>query len=148
MNETEQTLVLIREVFTAFDAHDLDRFRELLADAAELNVGGGEESFQGKGAIVAAVSQTLAAIPDLRVRVTNAFAQGARGVAEVVRTGTHSRAVSLPDGTEIPPTERAVRLPECAVFTVRAGKIVRMVVYTDRLDTFQQLGLLPKEGNV
>lgn len=50
--------------------------------------------------------------------------------------------------TELPPTDARVRLPECAVFRVAEGKIIRLVVYTDRLETFQQLGLLPKEGAV
>ncbi len=148
MSTTTSTLALVKEVFAAFDAHDLDRFRDLLANDAVLNVGGGEESVQGADAIVAAVGVTLQAIPDLRVTVTNVFAEGNRGVAEVVREGTHSVAVDLPGGVQVPPTHQAVRLPECAVFTLRDQKIIRMVVYTDRLDTFQQLGMIPKEGDV
>ena len=69
-------------------------------------------------------------------------------MAEVVRAGTHTEAVALADGTELPPTEQRVRLPECAVLETEANLIKRMVVYTDWLDTFQQLGLLPKEGEV
>ena len=148
MTNTVSTLALVKEVFVAFDTHDLTRFRDLLADDAVLNVGGGEESVHGADAIVAAVRVTLQAIPDLRVTVTNAFAEGNRGVAEVVREGTHSAAVDLPGSIEVPPTHRKVRLPECVVFTLHEKKITRMVVYTDRLDTFQQLGLIPKEGEV
>lgn len=143
MSDSDRTLALVREVFAAFDAHDLTRFRALLADDAVLSVGGGEQSFTGPDAIVAAVAVTLDLIPDLRVTVTNAFASGLHGVAEVVREGTHLGPVPLPDGSEAPPTGRAVRLPECAVFEVRGGRVIRMTVYADGLDVSRQLGLLP-----
>ena len=142
MDDSAQTLAVVRDVFAAFDAHDLDRFRALLAPDVVLDVGGGAQTFEGPDAVVAAVGATFAILPDLRVTVANAFASGARGVAEVVREGTHTGPVPLPDGTEAPPTGRAVRLPECAVFEVRGGAVARMAVYTDRLDTSQQLGLL------
>ena len=142
MDDSAQTLAVVRDVFAAFDAHDLDRFRALLAPDVVLDVGGGAQTFEGPDGVVAAVGATFAILPDLRVAVANAFASGARGVAEVVREGTHTGAVPLPDGTEAPPTGRAVRLPECAVSEVRGGAVARMAVCTDRLDTSQQLGLL------
>ena len=144
MSDSDQTLSVVREVFAAFDDHDLDHFRQLLADDAVLDVGGGALTIAGADAIVAAVGVTLVAVPDLRVTVTSAFASGPHGVAEVVREGTHTGPVPLPDGSEAPPTGRAVRLPECAVFEVRGGKVVRMAVYADQLDTSRQLGLLPE----
>ena len=143
MNQTEQTLAIIHQVFSAFDNHDLDAFRQLLAEDAALNVGGNDQTFQGAEAIVTTVGRTLDILPDLRVTVTNAFAHGPDGVAEVVREGTNTKPIPLPDVTEAPATGQRVRLPECAVFKIQAGKIVRMVVYTDLLDTYQQLGLLP-----
>lgn len=146
MSPSHQTLSVVEGVFAAFDAHDLDRFRALLADDAVLTVGGGAQSFVGADAVVAAVGLTFRLIPDLRVAVTNAFASGPHGVAEVVREGTHTGPVPLPDGSESPPTGRAVRLPECVVFEVRAGAVARMTAYADGLDASRQLGLLPEEG--
>ena len=145
MSQSEQTLAVVREVFAAFDVHDLDRFRSLLAHEAVLSVGGGEQMIAGAEAIVAAVSVTFDLIPDLHVTVANAFADGPHGVAEVVREGTHTGPVPLPGGAEAPPTGRTVRLPECVVFEVRGGEVVRMTVYADQLDTSRQLGLLPAE---
>ena len=114
----------------------------MLADDAVLNVGGTDQTLPGAAAIVETVSVTLNSIPDLRVSVTRAFTQGPHGVAEVVREGTNTKPIPLPDGTEAPATGQPVRLPECAVFTIENEKIVRMTVYTDRLDTYQQLGLI------
>jgi predicted ester cyclase len=89
-----------------------------------------------------AVSVTIEAIPDLKVTVTYAFAQGPLAAAEVVREGTHNGSVTLPDGTPVPPSGRTVRLPECLVFTVRDGKVTRMAPYVDMLDSLRQLGVL------
>jgi ketosteroid isomerase-like protein len=146
MSESEQTLAVVRQVFAAFAAHDLNAFRSLLHPKVILHVGGGPVTITGADAVVAAVSLTSQAIPDLRVTVTSAFAQGPLAAAEAVREGTHTGAATLPDGTAVPPSGRAVRLPECLVFTVRGGKVVRMAAYVDMLDSLRQLGVLPVPG--
>lgn len=145
MSESEQTLAVVRQVFAAFAAHDLNAFRGLLHPVV-LHVGGGPATITGADAVVAAVSVANQAIPDLRVTVTSAFAQGPLAAAEVVREGTHTGAAVLPDGTPVPPSRRAVRLPECLVFTVRGSKVVRMAAYVDMLDSLRQLGMLPARG--
>ena len=125
MSESDQTLLVVRRVFAAFAAHDLDAFRDLLHPGIVLHVGGGPTTIAGIDAVVAAVSVTIRAIPDLRVNVVSAFAHGPLGAAEVVREGTHTGTVVLPDGTSLPPSGRGVRLPECVMFTVRGGKAPR-----------------------
>src|SRR5262245_29488269 len=146
MSESDQTLAVVRRVFAAFAAHDVRAFRALLHPEVVLQVGGGPASITGADAVVAAVSVTLQAIPDLRITVTSVFAQGPLAAAEVVREGTHTGATVLPDGTPVPPSGRAVRLPECLVFRVGDGKVVRMSPYVDMLDTLRQLGVLPAHG--
>ena len=49
--------------------------------------------------------------------------------------GTHTGPAVLPDGTPVPPSGQAVRLPECLVFTVRGDKVVRMAAYVEMLDS-------------
>jgi ketosteroid isomerase-like protein len=146
MSESDQTLSLVHRVFAAFAAHDLDAFRDLLHPDIVLHVGGGPTTIAGIEAVVAAVSVTVRAIPDLRVTVVSAFAHGPLAAAEVVRKGTHTGEVVLPDGTPLPPSGGAVRLPECVMFAVRDGKVVRMAPYVDMLDTLRQLGAAPTPG--
>ena len=146
MSESEQTLAVVRQVFAAFAAHDLRAFRDLLHPDVVLQVGGGPATITGADAVVAAVSVAIQAIPDLRVTVTSAFAQGPLAAAEVVREGTQTGAAVLPDGTPVPPSGRAVRLPECLVFRVQDGKVVWMARYVDMLDSLRQLGVLPAPG--
>jgi ketosteroid isomerase-like protein len=143
MNTSEQTLAVIADVFAAFHAHDLVRFRALLAeDVVMPDATGIGPALSGPDAVVAAVSVVGDAFPDLRVTVTNAFADGERGVAEVLREGTHAGPLRLPGGP-ISPTGRALRLPECVVFRVRGGRVSSMTAYTDPLSGMTQLGLLP-----
>ena len=143
MSTAAETLRIVHEVFAAFDAHDLERFRRLLAPEVVLgDVTGVGAPVAGPAAVCEAVSVMLDAFPDLRVTVTNSFAEGERGVVEVIRVGTHTGPLRLPTGT-IPPTGRPLRLPECVVFRVREGRIHEMTAYTDRLAGMAQLGLLP-----
>lgn len=144
MSSSEETLSVIREVFSAFAAHDVGRFRALLAEDAEMRDAFAEQTFAGPDEIVAAVSVVLTAMPDLRVTVANAFAKGDRGVAEVMREGTNTGPLRLPDG-EVPPTGRAVRMPECVLFRVRQGKVVSMTAYADQYGALAQLGLVSSE---
>ena len=85
MSESDETLSVVRQVFAAFAAHDLDAFRDLLHPDVVLHVGGGPTTIVGIGAVVAAVSVTLRAIPDLRVTVVSDVAHGPLAAAKVVR---------------------------------------------------------------
>lgn len=145
MSDTEQTLAVVRDVFEAFQAHDLDAFRALLADDAVLRDPSSDEVQRGPDAIVAAVKVVLDAIPDLHPTVENLFASGERAAAEVVRTGTHTGELKLPSGT-VPPTGREVRLPESIFLRVRDGKVVSMTTYVDRMHVMEAFGLTGQEG--
>lgn len=148
MTESEQTLTVVRKVLATFASHDVHAFQDLLHPDVILHVGGGPITITGVDKVVATISVTVQAIPDLRVTVVSAFAHGPLAVAEVVREGTHTGAAVLPDGTPLPPSGRSVRLPECLMFSVRDGKVVRLAPYVDMLDTLQQLGALPKPNGL
>lgn len=92
---------------------------------------------------MAAIRATLDAFPDLRPEVTNLFADGEQAVAEVVRTGTNTGELQLPNGS-IPPTDRKVRMPECLILRVRDEKVVSITAYVDRLHVLNELGLAPE----
>jgi len=139
----EQTLQLIQSAFSAMQDHDLDRFRDLLAEDATLYDPSSEAAPpRGPAAIAAALAPMLKAFPDLQIEVRTLVADGARAAAEVVRTGTHTGDLELLGGT-VPPTGREVRLPECIVFEVRDGQIQSMTTYVDRLHVLKQLDAAP-----
>ncbi|MDB4949210.1 MAG: putative ester cyclase [Gemmatimonadetes bacterium] len=141
MSETQQTLDVMRAVFAGFHAHDLAAVRGLLADDVAMPDPNTGAALHGPDALIAAVSVMLDAFPDLHVSVTNAFADGERGVVEVMRTGTHTGPLRLPSG-EVPATGRKLHLGEAVVFVVRGGKVVSFTPYTDQLAGMMQLELL------
>lgn len=143
-SDTKQTLSVARDVFEAFQAHDLDAFRTLLADDAVLRDPSSDEVQRGPDAIVTAVKVTLDAIPDLHPEVENLFANGERAAAEVARTGTHTGELELPTGA-VPPTGRKVRLPESVFLRVRGGEVVSITTYVVRMHVMEELGLAGQE---
>ena len=58
--------------------------------------------------------------------------------------GTHTGPVTMPDGTEIPPTGRRVEVQGMELVRVRDGKVVADNLYYDNLAVAAQLGLLPQ----
>src|SRR5262249_39623606 len=146
MSESDQTLSVVRRVFAAFAAHDLDAFRDLLHPDVVLHIGGGPTTLAGIDAGAAAVSVTVRAVPHLRGTVGSAFPPGPLPPPGGGRGGAPNGAAGPPGGTPLPPSGRAVRLPECLMFTVRGGKVMRMAPYVDMLDTLRQLGALPMPG--
>jgi steroid delta-isomerase-like uncharacterized protein len=139
---SDETLAVIDAVFAAFNAHEIEQFRVLLApDVVMPDSSGVGPDLHGPEAVVSAVSVMADAFPDLRVTVRNAFADGERGVAEVLREGTHTGPLNLPTGA-VPPTGKLLRLPESVVFVVRDGKVISMTANTDILSGMAQLGLI------
>jgi steroid delta-isomerase-like uncharacterized protein len=146
VTETTHTRSVVDDVFDAFRAHDLDAFREVLADDAVLRDPSSGQEHKGPDAIIDAVSVVLTAIPDLQVDVETVIASGEHAAAEVVRTGTHDGEMQLPSGT-VPPTGREVRLPESIFFRVRDGKLVHMTTYVDRMHVMNAFGLMEEDGS-
>jgi len=57
--------------------------------------------------------------------------------------GTHTGPVTLPDGTQIPPTGRSVQIRGMEFVQLRDGEIVVDNLYYDSLAMLAQLGLVP-----
>lgn len=56
-------------------------------------------------------------------------------------TGTHTGPLPNPEGDAIPATGKRVRLRECDVATVAAGRITSHRMYFDQMELLSQLGL-------
>ena len=135
------TLELMREWVDAFNRGDRERFMAMLADdAVEKSQAIGIE-FKGPEKMTRWFWNWRSPFPDLRWEIVDSFADGDRGVLELMWNGTHQGELKTPDAT-IPPTGRSVAFPQCFVVTTREGKIARIVVYTDRMTTLTQLGAL------
>ena len=94
-----------------------------------------KEPFMGRAAIMARKGVGMAAIPDLKINVTNRVAHGPQVIVEWVATGTHSG-----DFPELPASGRSFSIRGVTVVVRQNGKIVREAIYYDMEEVRRQLG--------
>jgi ketosteroid isomerase-like protein len=135
----------IRETFdqstTAFNAHDLDGFTDLIADDA-LYQAPGRMSGAGKQACAQFFEGWLTAFPDARVAVRDLYICGDIAVEVGTFTGTHNGILQSP-AEDVPPTGSKVSLDYVLTIRFRDGKQTEFNLMYDRLELLEQLGLSP-----
>jgi ketosteroid isomerase-like protein len=97
---------------------------------------------RGRDAIAAYVGELMAAFPDASYEAVHEHESGDVAIDEGFMVGTHTGPLAGPDGEEIAPTGKSVRLRACDVATVRDGLVTEWRLYFDQMDFLAQLGLL------
>lgn len=135
----------IQETFdkstAAFNAHDIDRFTELIGDDAVFHAPGGM-SGAGQRACAEFYGAWLSAFPDAHVAVRDLYVCGDVGVEEGTFTGTHEGVLQTPAG-DIQPTGSRVTIDYMQAIRFRDGKQAAFDLIYDRLQLLEQLGLSP-----
>ena len=135
----------IREIFdkstTAFNAHDMAGFADLIADDAVVRAPGGL-SGTGKQACLQFFEGWLTAFPDARVAVRDLYICGDVAVEDGTFTGTHTGILQSPAG-DVPPTGSKVSVDYLQTIRHRDGKQAAFDLIYDRLQLLEQLGLSP-----
>jgi steroid delta-isomerase-like uncharacterized protein len=98
---------------------------------------------EGSEAIQAAFEAADKAFPDQTAQTSLVVEDGDVVAAEWTWQGTFTGAMTMPDGTEIAATGKAVELPAVNVATVTDGKFTTMREYYDNAAGMTQLGLMP-----
>jgi steroid delta-isomerase-like uncharacterized protein len=133
-----------REAFekgtATFNAHDLDRFAEVLADDVVFSAPGGMHG-NGKPACVAFFGSWFTSFPDAHVEVQAVHVVDDIAVEEGIFRGTQSGVLHGPMG-DIPPTGRSVEVDYIQVLRFRDGKHVSFNLMFDQLTMLGQLGLV------
>jgi steroid delta-isomerase-like uncharacterized protein len=128
-----------------YNAGDLDAVMDLYAeDAVQLMPDG---TFEGQSTIRERLAQELNGFSDVAHRVESFVEQGDAFADEWTFVGTHTGAVALPDGSQLPPTGKRVEIRGMELVQVRDGRIVIDNLYYDNMAVLAQLGLVP-EGAV
>jgi steroid delta-isomerase-like uncharacterized protein len=91
--------------------------------------------FVGRAAIMARKSAGMAAIPGLKISVTNRVVHGNQLTVEWVASGSHTG-----DYPGLPATGRSFSIPGVTVVVRQNGKIAREALYYDMNEVRQQLG--------
>jgi ketosteroid isomerase-like protein len=100
---------------------------------------------EGGGAIAGHLLSFSRAFSDAYWEALSAHECDDTAIAEGWFVGTHTGALSTPDG-EIAPTNKTLRVRECDVLTVKDGLAVSHHFYYDQLDFMTQLGLVKATG--
>jgi ketosteroid isomerase-like protein len=120
----------------AFNARDLDRIADWLADDVAFHGPGGIRG-EGKTACVAFYRGLFDVFPDARLEVHEIHTAGGVTVEDGTLTGTH---------TGVARTGRSVALDYVQVLQNRDGKQVWLKLMLDRLAMLEQLGLVADAG--
>ena len=126
-----------------YNAKDLDAVMDLYADDAVQYMPDG--TFEGRGTIRDRLAKELDAFSDIAHRVVSYTEQDDAFADEWVFVGTHTGPVTLPDGTEVPPTGKRIEIPGMEIVKMRDGKIVANNLYYDNLAVLLQFGLLQQQ---
>ena len=125
-----------------YNAEDLDAVMDLYAeDAVQLMPDG---IFEGRSTIRERLAQELSAFSEVAHRVESFVEQGDDFADEWTFVGTHTGPLSLPDGTDVPPSGKRLEIRGMELVKVREGKIVVDNLYYDTSAVAVQLGLVPE----
>jgi steroid delta-isomerase-like uncharacterized protein len=114
---------------------NLDQLQHDYAEHAVVEDSMHPHPFIGRAAIIARKSAGFAAIPGLKINVTNRIVHGNQLTVEWIATGTHSGNYS-----GLMATGRTFSIPGVTVVVRHDGKIVRESLYYDMKEVQRQLG--------
>lgn len=137
---TEQNKAIVREMFAAVNASDLERAVALVTDDMTVHtqvpgIPAGREGFRAFMAVF------FTAFPEQSVEVHELVAEGDR----VLARHTH-HAVHGGEFAGLPPTGIKATVDGLELFRLRDGKIAEMWHHDDLLGLMQQLGAIPGSG--
>ena len=134
----------VRDVFdegtAAFNAHDLNRFADVLA--ADVSWSAPGAGGRGRDSCLAFYGSWLRAFPDAGVTVHDVHLLEDLVVERGTFSGRHGGDLATPGG-EIPPTGRTVAVDYVNRIRIRDGQHVALDLMFDRLQLLEQLGLMP-----
>lgn len=119
------TVDTLKDILSAFNAHDLDSIMSFFADDCSLDMPRGPEPwgarYTGKAAVREALATRFSGLPDVRYSDDRHWVSGDLGVSEWLLSGTTS------DG-------RTIRVRGCDHWEFRGGKVVRKDSYWKIVD--------------
>ena len=131
----------VERALKAFNNGDLDGYFAAFADDAVYVSPDGR--VEGVEAIRASLAGYLQAMPDMQIDTVRQVEEGAVVMGEYVGRGTFTGPLSMPDGTQIPPTGNATAIPMAWCARFENDKVVAATEYYDSAAFFAQLGLTP-----
>jgi steroid delta-isomerase-like uncharacterized protein len=146
--ETRDNAAIVRDLFDAFNSHDLDRAATMVTEDFELvDLAARGQTFRGPEGLREWFQTFLTALPDARTELINVVAADEWAFSEHIGRGTHTGPLVGPAG-ELPPTGRTVELRIGEVYRIEDGKIALAHAYYDGATMMRQLGVFPPRPEV
>jgi steroid delta-isomerase-like uncharacterized protein len=132
---------LVDEGTALYNKADIEGFVSLYSEDVVLTTPDGR--FEGHEAVQGYVQELFTAFPDTQVAVGRRCEGEDTYFGEFTVTGTNTGPLRMPDGSELPPTQKQGELRGMEIAEVRNGKIARHDMYWDSMSLLTQLGLAP-----
>jgi len=132
---------LIDEGTDLYNKGDVQGYCALYGDDIVLTTPDGK--FEGRDNILPYLQGLLDAFPDGEVTVGRHCEDGDLYIGEFALHGVNSGPIAMPDGSELPATQKAVELGAMEVARVENGRIVQHDMIWDNMSFLGQLGLVP-----
>lgn len=104
-----------------------------------------EGEIRGRDNIVEYWRQMTEAVPEATFETLHAYEVGDTAIDEGIFSGRNTGPLQLPNGENLPATQREIRIRGVDIATVADGRIVDYRLYFDEMDFLGQLGLLDQE---
>jgi steroid delta-isomerase-like uncharacterized protein len=131
-------LHIVREVFAAWNAHDLNGYLKRIDQKCLSESDAFPEPFRGHDGARRFFQIYLTAFPDLHLDIEQVLPAGDHVVVRWRSTGTQRGPLM-----SVAPTHKRAELHGCSVFEIQNGKVVRSWVYFDNAHLLRQLGAMP-----
>jgi steroid delta-isomerase-like uncharacterized protein len=130
-------LQLVEEHIRLENQHDLDGIMGTFGAGARYDDEPWEAHYAGRDKVRAFYHDLLRALPDLQIEVQQRYVADDAVVLEVVIRGRH-----MGPWRGLPPTQRGVEFPLCAIFTFdEKDRLAGEKIYYDRGTVLRQLGM-------
>ena len=128
-----------RESVECYNAGDFDRLRSLLADDFYEEELATQRRLEGADARVAAAQSWKRAFPDEQGTITGTYASGNTVAVELTWEGTQTGPLAMPDGQELPPSNKPMTVKSVEVVEIEDGRIKVLRHYFDLMTILQQI---------
>ena len=133
-----------RESIECYNAGDFARLRSLLADNFYEEELATQRRLEGADARIEAAQSWKHAFPDEQGSITGAYTSGNTVAIELTWEGTQSGPMAMPDGQELPPSNKRMTVKSVEVIEIEDGKIKALRHYFDLMTMLQQIGAMDR----
>ena len=131
-----------RESIECYNAGDFDRLRSLLADDFYEEELATQRRLEGADARVEAAQTWKRAFPDEHGTITGVYTSGNTLAIELTWEGTQSGPIATPDGQELPPSKKRIKVKSVQVIEIEDGKLKALRHYFDLMTLLKQIGAM------